>query len=68
MGYGSIRFSIISAAMPCVFGGSSYTVHPRYIVEIGSTHSGLNSFRSAAVIVPPFSLEIARIASAVLPS
>ena len=25
----SIRFSIISAAMPCVFGGSSYTVHPR---------------------------------------
>ena len=48
-------FSIISAAMPCVFGGSSYTVHPRYVVEIGSTHSGWYSFRSAAVIVPPFS-------------
>ena len=33
--------SIISAAMPCVFGGSSYTVQPRYVVEIGSTHSGV---------------------------
>ena len=38
--------------MPCVFGGSSYTVHPRYVVDIGATHSGSNSRKSSAVSVP----------------
>ena len=58
---------MMSAAMPCVLGGISLTFHPRYIVEIGVTHSGWNSLRSAAVNVPPSSREICRIASAVLP-
>ena len=32
--------SMESAAMPIELGGSSETVQPRYVVEIGSTHSG----------------------------
>jgi hypothetical protein len=60
--------SISSAATPCVFGGSSCTRHPRYVVDIGVTHSGSKSCRSAAVIVPPRSRESARIALAVAPS
>ena len=34
-----MMFSISSAAMPWLFGGISYTVQSRYVVEIGSTHS-----------------------------
>ena len=37
--------SMSSAAIPCVLGGSSYTVQPRYVVEIGSTHSGSELLR-----------------------
>ena len=56
----SMMFSISSAAMPCPLGGNSYTVHPRYVVEMGSTHSLSNSARSAAVIVPPWKRLLAR--------
>jgi hypothetical protein len=59
--------SIINAEMPCVFGPISYTFQPRYDVLIGVTHSGWNSARSAAVMVPPVSREIDTMASAVLP-
>ena len=62
-----MMFSISSAAMPCPFGGNSYTVHPRYVVEIGSTHSLSNSERSAAVIVPPCVLLLANNLAATAP-
>lgn len=52
-GNGSMMFSISSAARPCPLGGSSETRQPRYVVEIGSTHSGSNSAGSAASIRPP---------------
>jgi hypothetical protein len=32
-----MMFSIISAAIPVLFGGSSVTVQPRYVVLIGVT-------------------------------
>ena len=47
-----MMFSISSAAIPCPFGGISYTVQSRYVVEIGSTHSLENPAKSSAVIVP----------------
>ena len=50
----SMMLSISSAAIPWPFGGSSWTVQPWYVVEIGSTHSPSNPARSAAVIVPPW--------------
>ena len=39
--------------MPWPFGGSSLTFQPRYVVSMGSTHSGWNSPRSSSVITPP---------------
>ena len=48
-----MMFSISSAAIPWLLGGSSYTRHPRYSDEIGSTHSAENVERSSAVMVPP---------------
>jgi len=63
----SMMFSIMSAPTPCVLGGSSLTVQPRYVVWIGVTHSGWNSERSLAVRVPPWACENATSASAVGP-
>ena len=60
-------FNIIKAAIPCVFGGISYTVQPRYVVEIGVTHSGWKSARSSKVIAPPNSFEMSTMACAVGP-
>jgi hypothetical protein len=62
-----MMLSIMSAAMPCPLGGSSYTVHPRYVVEMGVTHSTSYSARSAAVIVPPCVFELASNLAATLP-
>ena len=58
-----MRFNIISAAMPWPLGGISLTVQPRYVVEIGSTHSASNSARSAASMGLPRSFSVAMMAS-----
>ncbi len=52
-GNASRMFNIISAAMPAPLGGSSKISHPRYVVEMGSTHCARNFARSAAAIVEP---------------
>ena len=41
-----MMLSIMSAPTPCVLGGSSLTVQPRYVVWTGVTHSGRKSARS----------------------
>jgi hypothetical protein len=46
--------SRMSAVRPWPFGGISYSVWPRYVVEIGSTHSDFCAAKSCTVRKPPF--------------
>ena len=60
--------SISSAANPWLFGGNSDTVHPRYVVEMGSTHSLLNNRQNLCrVNVPPCRFDVSMICRAIWP-
>ena len=62
-----MMFNISRASIPCPFGGISYTVQSRYVVEIGSAHSAENFARSSAVIVPLWRFMASKIFFAISP-